>query len=155
MIQGFTLIETLCVIVLIGIIGTIAMPVFRHSQVFEERFFIDEMLTGIQLARKMATTTGCEVQVGYKSNNELAIFQRENCKTGVFSKITYSNTIITIPRSVVVKGNIPLYIDSEGRIKNENQAHQQKLHVLVNNHEVIIDGLSGLAYEKSKRLDAR
>jgi MSHA pilin protein MshC len=155
--QGFTLIEWLLVMVLIAIVGATASPMFVHHEIFQERFFIDEMSDMMRYAHRVATATGCEVQINYDSAAYVALYQRQHCTTQGFTKkvgapfLTSENTdyVIKIPAQVTLKASLPIYIDSEGRVYDQFHHWQKKLTFEVKNHQIIIDGFSGFVYEKT------
>ena len=60
---GFTLIETVMVIVLLGVILITAIPKFFQRSVFDERVLFDDTLNAIRYAQKLAVVTGCKIQV--------------------------------------------------------------------------------------------
>lgn len=69
---GFTLIELVMVIVVLGILSTTALPKFFDLSAYQERVFFDDLLNAIRYAQKLATATGCNVQVSI-SNNQFSI----------------------------------------------------------------------------------
>ncbi len=155
-IRGFTLIEWLLVIVLMGIIGATAAPLFLRHDDFEEKFFLDELSNMLRYARKVATATGCDVQIRYSAPNVLALYQRKNCTTDDFSKLVPSpfllaepaNMMVEIPKGVSVKGNFPFYINKDGKVYNQFHLQPKEIILQLNKRQLIIDGFSGLVYEK-------
>lgn len=66
--RGFTLIELIMVVILIGILAATALPKFSGKDAFAERAFFSDTLNAIRYAQKLAITTGCNVQVAISSN---------------------------------------------------------------------------------------
>jgi MSHA pilin protein MshC len=66
--RGFTLIELISVLVLIGILSVAAISTFNRSD-FEERGFFDELIQAVRYAQKVAVTSSCEVQVSLTANS--------------------------------------------------------------------------------------
>lgn len=60
---GFTLIELILVIVIMGVLATFAAPRFVNQSDFDARGFRDELLSSIRYAQKLAIASQCEVQV--------------------------------------------------------------------------------------------
>lgn len=57
--SGFTLVELITVIVLIGVLAVVAGPRFFSASTFEDRFFFDDALHGARYARQFAVAKGC------------------------------------------------------------------------------------------------
>ncbi len=66
--SGFTLVELIIVITLLGLISSIALPKFFDLTVYKERLFFDDTLNSLRFAQKLAIATGCSVQVSINSN---------------------------------------------------------------------------------------
>lgn len=57
--KGFTLVELITVIVLIGALAVVAGPRFFSASTFEDRFFFDDALHAARYARQFAVSKGC------------------------------------------------------------------------------------------------
>jgi MSHA pilin protein MshC len=66
--QGFTLIELVMVIVLLGILSATALPKFFDISGFQQQAFFDDTLSAVRYAQKLAVATGCKVQVSVSAN---------------------------------------------------------------------------------------
>ncbi len=82
--SGFTLVELVVVLLLVGVLMAVGMPRFFNQLTFLEWGFSDEVGEALRFAQKLAIATGCDTQVavnpgGYQLN------QRVNCRSGAFT----------------------------------------------------------------------
>ena len=67
-VRGFTLIELVLTIVILGVLSATAMPKFFSYSVFQQTGFFYDMLNAIRYAQKLAVATNCNVQVAISAN---------------------------------------------------------------------------------------
>jgi len=65
---GFTLVELIMTIVILGILSATALPKFFDLSAYRQRTFFDDTLAAIRYAQKLAVATGCNVQVAIAAN---------------------------------------------------------------------------------------
>ena len=116
---GFTLIELVIVIVIIGIVSAISAPKFFNISVFEERGFYDETLSAIRFAHKSAIASGCDYRVVINASG-YDITKRSGCDSGSFSAITNPATgtggfSAAKPNKVSISGSLDFYYDNTGK----------------------------------------
>ena len=61
--SGFSLVELITVIVLLGILGITAFGRFADQQAFAVRGFFDDTVSAVRFAQKFAISSGCDVRV--------------------------------------------------------------------------------------------
>lgn len=61
--SGFSLIELIAVIVLLGILSVVAIGRLSSPDQFAVKGFFDDTVNAVRFAQKLAVSTGCDVQV--------------------------------------------------------------------------------------------
>jgi MSHA pilin protein MshC len=60
---GFSLVELVTVIVLLGILGVVALGRLGNQDAFAARGFFDDTVSAVRFARKLAISSGCDIRV--------------------------------------------------------------------------------------------
>ncbi len=78
--HGFTLIELVLTLVILGIVAAVSIPKFFNASTFEERFFHDDLLSAARYAQRLAVGSGCAVRMSV-SGTGFSLDQDSNCDT--------------------------------------------------------------------------
>ncbi len=86
--RGFTLVELVTIILLLGILSAVALPRFFNATDFTGRGFYDEVAGAARYAQKLAVASGCAVQFSIDDGNDTYVLnQRANgCINGAFTR---------------------------------------------------------------------
>jgi MSHA pilin protein MshC len=60
--RGFTLLELVMVISILGIVGAVALPRMLESSDLNERGYANELASSLRIAQRIAAVSGCEVR---------------------------------------------------------------------------------------------
>ncbi len=87
-IKGFTLVELVIVILLLGILSAVVVPKFFNLNDYRERAAYDEVAGAVRYAQKLAVASGCEVQVSISGSSYALQQHATDCTTGAFTTIS-------------------------------------------------------------------
>ncbi len=100
---GFTLIELIVVIVLVGIVALIAAPRFFSQPTFDAARFHDAAISAIRFGQKVAVAQRTTVYVALTPNT-VALCYNTGCSTPVLSPADSAAFIITAPNNIALAG---------------------------------------------------
>lgn len=76
--SGFTLVELVTVILLLGILSAVALPRFFKAADYHGRGFYEEVVGAARYGQKLAVASGCDVRLSF-STSGYALNQRQAC----------------------------------------------------------------------------
>ncbi|MFO0691007.1 MAG: prepilin-type N-terminal cleavage/methylation domain-containing protein [Myxococcota bacterium] len=120
--RGFTLVEAVVLIVILGILGSVAAPRFLSLRELDGARAHRQALSDLRHAQRLAAGTGCPIQVDFDTGG-YRLMQRSACRTGSFvldlvdpvvQKAPYA---VTLPEGVSLTSSVdPIVLDALGRI---------------------------------------
>jgi MSHA pilin protein MshC len=116
--SGYTVVELIVVMVVVGIVAASFLPRFFRASKFEEMGFADAATGAIRYAQRLAVFTGCATRVEVSAGG-YALWQRAtDCQTGAFTRAVQrpggQQWAQAAPNGIAV-GNLDIYFDGLGR----------------------------------------
>ncbi|MCJ8168410.1 pilus assembly FimT family protein [Atopomonas sediminilitoris] len=121
--RGFTLVELLLVIVIIGTLSAVVGPRFFSRVQFDDRLFYEETLAAVRYAQKLAVASNCQVRVGLSQGSGYVVERNQSCANSANwvavvdpseGQPPYANSAVPSGVTISVSG-FPLVFDSQGR----------------------------------------
>ncbi len=94
--SGFTLVELIMVVVVMGILSAVVAPRFVNQDAYRARFFRDDVLAAVRFAQNHAKTTGCDVRFSI-TNANFTIWRNANCANPALAIAYNNNSRVTRP----------------------------------------------------------
>lgn len=121
--RGFTIVELIMVIVILGIISAVALPRFFDRKSFDERFYFEEVLSSVRYAQKLAVASGCLVHVKINNSGYALVYGSGAC-SGIQIKDPSDKSYPINPTSnVSVQSGMELEFNSLGCITSDSSAN--------------------------------
>jgi MSHA pilin protein MshC len=104
--MGYTLIELVIVIMILGVLAGVAGPRFFSQQPFSERGYADELAAALRFAQKAAVITGCPARLTVTAGTYAGAQQAAAGNACNTSDNTWS-TVIQGPDGAALQGTAP------------------------------------------------
>jgi MSHA pilin protein MshC len=124
--EGFTLVELVTSLVLIGILAAYAAPRMFDNRAFEERGYVDELASTLRYSQRIANATQCDVSI-VLTPTTYDVFQRATLQangscSGVFNLAVRraDGSVVSgiAPASVAASATTTIIFDLNGRVSS-------------------------------------
>lgn len=155
---GFTMVELVTVIGMLGILAAVSAPRLFDAQGFESDFFFDDTLAAVRYAQKLSVVSGCNVQVTIAADSYTLNLQDGPPNVGGCAGAGYTQAVAhpgmggptysgTAPGGLALASTVsPLLFDSLGRAMSAAEIVTDAT-ITVGARTISVVGETGLAYE--------
>lgn len=77
--------ELVIVLLLLGILSSVAVPRFFSLRGFQGDFYYDDVVSALRYAQRLAVASGCPVEFRF-TGSDYRLTQRDACDTGAFTR---------------------------------------------------------------------
>lgn len=137
---GFTVIELLACIVILGVLAAVTAPRFVNMQAFAERGYADDIASSLRYARRIAIASDCRVRMTINADSYSA-WQQATCGAGAWI------TPVLRPDGTPLDGTTPddvnIASDTTVEFRSNGAAATGSVAIAVGARSVSIDGATG------------
>ena len=121
--SGFTLVEMIVILVLLGIISAVALPRFFNVDGYRTRATYDEVAGAVRYAQKLAVASGCDVRVQIFDHGYALQQHQNSCSSGSFVNISDHPMTNNTFSNVTLSPTTSFIFDPMGRSSNTLTIH--------------------------------
>ena len=146
--RGFTLIELVTVITIVGVMAAFAAPRFWSQQTFSDRGYVDELAAALRSTQKAAVISGCPAQLSLAASSYVATQQAASGNACNLNDTTWPTPILsadgsaiqdTAPANTTASPTGVFQFDTQGRLSSSPAAM-----ITVGTHTLTIIAGTGL-----------
>jgi len=144
--RGYTVVELVVVIVIIGVLAAIAGPRFFGTRTFSERGYADEVASAIRYSQKVAVGSGCNVRFSITGTGYNAMQQAASAGTCNAASSSWTTPVRRVdgallagtpPNDANVIGTATMTFDNRGTIISG------ATNLVVGARTIVVDASSG------------
>ena len=155
--KGFTLVELITVITIIGVLAVVVGPRFASSDVYEQRTFYDDVLKAVRYAQAKASGSGCMTQIDFTASGFTVSVDADCNSANGFSATDLVNPTnfesgfsqsAALPAGVSYSQTVdPLLFDARGRAMNSGLSIlSTAAQISVGSNTISVEGATGYVH---------
>jgi MSHA pilin protein MshC len=111
--RGFTIVELVMTIMIMGILAAVVGPRFFDRQVFDERLFFEDALAAVRYGQKLAVASGCPIRAQVGASG-YALSRGAACGGGAVQNPSGGDYAAGLPSGVGVQQSLDVTFNSLG-----------------------------------------
>lgn len=154
---GFTLIELITVITIIGVLAVVVGPRFASSDVYEQRTFYDDVLKAVRYAQAKASGSGCITQVDFTATGFAVSVDADCNSANGFTATDLVNPTTSesgftqsadLPTGISYSASVdPLLFDARGRAMNSSlNVIASAAQINIGGNTILVEGATGYVH---------
>jgi MSHA pilin protein MshC len=113
--KGFTLVELVVIIVVLGTLSAVAIPKFFDQQDYKERLFKDDLVSALRYAQKRAVASGENVKVSMTSSGFTLSYDDGTSVPHPNGELQYTQSSYGVPSNITMQVST-ITFDALGRL---------------------------------------